>query len=125
VVGEEGVSGAANADWRWVVDPIDGTVNFTYGIPHACISIALQAAIPSLNLNPNRNLNLNPYPDGYVTLVGIVYDPFCNELWTAIRGGPARLNGRIIHVSRRQKLNESIVAIGFAKSRQSIEDTLP
>ena len=37
VLGEEGVAGVAGADWRWVVDPIDGTVNFTYGIPHACV----------------------------------------------------------------------------------------
>ena len=42
VLGEEGVNGDQAAPWRWVVDPIDGTVNFTYGIPHACVSIALQ-----------------------------------------------------------------------------------
>jgi myo-inositol-1(or 4)-monophosphatase len=65
------------------------------------------------------------YEDGYDTLVGIVYDPFCDELWTAIRGGPARLNGRPIRVSDRKKLNESIVSIGFAKTRQTLEQTLP
>ena len=42
VLGEEGVSGDAGAAARWVIDPIDGTVNFAYGIPHACVSIALQ-----------------------------------------------------------------------------------
>src|SRR5258706_2650166 len=42
VLGEEGTVGDINAEFRWVVDPIDGTVNFTYGIPHACVSIALQ-----------------------------------------------------------------------------------
>src|SRR4051794_4297529 len=42
IYGEEGVSGKQDSEWRWVVDPIDGTVNFTYGIPHACVSIALQ-----------------------------------------------------------------------------------
>ena len=42
MLGEEGVAGRADAEYRWVVDPIDGTVNFTYGIPHACVSIALQ-----------------------------------------------------------------------------------
>ena len=42
VLGEEGVRGQPDAPWRWVIDPIDGTVNFAYGIPHACVSIALQ-----------------------------------------------------------------------------------
>ena len=57
--------------------------------------------------------------------MGVVYDQFSNELWTAIRGQPARLNGRVIHVSRRRNLDESIVSIGFAKSRESLEATLP
>src|SRR6185503_3422252 len=42
ILGEEGVRGTADAEFRWVIDPIDGTVNFTYGIPHSCVSIALQ-----------------------------------------------------------------------------------
>src|SRR3989475_12138491 len=42
LLGEEGTSGDTQAEYRWIVDPIDGTVNFTYGIPHACVSIALQ-----------------------------------------------------------------------------------
>lgn len=117
VLGEEGVSGANDAAYRWVVDPIDGTVNFTYGIPHACVSIALQRRA--------ARRTAATYPDGYDTALGVVYDPFCDELWTAIRGGPARLNGRVIHVSTRRKLAEAIVSIGFAKSRETIEATLP
>ena len=58
-------------------------------------------------------------------MVGVVYDPFNEELWTAIRGQPARLNGKIIHVSQRRKLSEAIVSIGFAKSRTNLERTLP
>lgn len=117
LLGEEGVAGDAGAEYRWVVDPIDGTVNFAYGIPHACVSIALQ----------RRAQGPGPadYPDGYDTLAGVVYDPFCDELWTGIRGKPARMNGRIIHVSRRPKLSEAIVSIGFAKSRESITAALP
>lgn len=117
VLGEEGVIGDPNSDWRWVVDPIDGTVNFAYGIPHACVSIALQqrAARPS----PTT------YEDGYETMVGVVYDPFCDELWSAIRGQPARLNGRITRVSQRRKLSEAILSIGFAKSPESLKATLP
>src|SRR5690348_15054359 len=45
VLGEEDTSGAANAEFRWVIDPIDGTVNFSYGIPHVSVSIALQRRI--------------------------------------------------------------------------------
>lgn len=110
VLGEEGNAGDQGSSARWVVDPIDGTVNFAYGIPHACVSIALQLR----------------QPDGtYRSEIGVVYDPFCDELWTALRGQPARLNNRIIRVSQRQKLAEAIVTIGFAKSKANLERTLP
>ena len=109
VFGEEGCSGDPAASARWVVDPIDGTVNFAFGIPHACVSIALQVLGPK----------------GYVTVAGVVYDPFCDELWTAIRGQPARLNGKVIHVSQRKKLRDCIVSTGFAKSKASLEKNLP
>ena len=101
VLGEEGVAGNGSSALRWVVDPIDGTVNFTYGVPHACVSIALQQRANTAG--------------EFVTVLGVVYDPFCEELWTAAIGGPARLNGKIIHASRRKALEESIVAIGFSK----------
>ena len=117
LLGEEGVVGDEHAECRWVVDPIDGTVNFAYGIPHACVSIALQQRAPSARTAT--------YHDGYVTMLGVIYDPFCDELWTGIRGQPARLNGKIIRVSQRRKLSEAIVSIGFAKSRESIDATLP
>lgn len=114
ILGEEGISGNAEAAQRWVVDPIDGTVNFTYGIPHACVSIALQFRVRATGDE-----------DDYDTAVGVVYDPFADELWTAIRGGAAKLNGRVIRVSENGQLREAIVSIGFAKSRNSLEHTLP
>jgi myo-inositol-1(or 4)-monophosphatase len=110
MLGEEGLAGSAESDWRWVVDPIDGTINFTYGIPHACVSVALQERVSA---------------DQFETVVGAVYDPFCDELWTAVRGGPARLNGRIIHVSQRAELKNAIVAMGFAKGVESLRENLP
>ncbi|MDQ6632002.1 MAG: inositol monophosphatase [Verrucomicrobiota bacterium] len=116
VFGEEGFSGDQEADARWVIDPIDGTVNFTYGIPHACVSIALQ--------NKSKVQRSQSQVE-YKTIVGVVYDPFCDELWTAIRGQPARLNGKIIRVSSRKKLDEAIVSIGFAKTRSNLEKALP
>jgi myo-inositol-1(or 4)-monophosphatase len=117
LLGEEGDSGDTTTAQRWVVDPIDGTVNFTYGVPHACVCIALQEKV--------RGKRSGGYEDGYVTLVGVVYDPFCDEIWTAIRGQPARMNGNKIHASRRRKLAEAIVSIGFAKTRENLERTLP
>ena len=106
VLGEEGIDAASEqAVARWVVDPIDGTVNFAYGIPHAAVSIALQVRTA----------------DGFRSEVGVVYDPFMDDLWTAIRGKPARLNGRITRVSTRPRLDESIVSLGFAKSQDSLK----
>lgn len=116
LLGEEGTAGDVQAAHRWVVDPIDGTVNFTYGIPHACISIALQR---------RRSGKAAEYEDGYETALGVIYDPFCDELWTAQRSKPARLNGRAIHVSARRNLAECIVCLGFAKTKESLERTLP
>jgi myo-inositol-1(or 4)-monophosphatase len=110
VLGEEGESGAANtAELRWVVDPIDGTVNYAHGLPHACVSIALQARSAT----------------DYVTVLGVVYDPFTDELWTALRGEPARLNGRSIHVSNRHTLAEAIISIGFSKNKATVKAALP
>lgn len=116
ILGEEGVSGDPQAAQRWVIDPIDGTVNFTYGIPHACVSIALQERTAKGRAD---------YEDGYNTLLGVVYDPFCDELWTALRGESARLNNCPIQVSKRRKLTEAIVSIGFAKTHENLESTLP
>jgi myo-inositol-1(or 4)-monophosphatase len=110
VLGEEGEAGRAGSDCRWVVDPIDGTVNFTYGVPHACVSIALQTRADS---------------GEFQTVAGAVFDPFCNELWTGVRGGPAKLNGRRIYASRRTEVAQAMVAIGFAKDSASLRENLP
>ena len=119
VLGEEGISGDPGAAARWVIDPIDGTVNFAHGIPHACVSIALQvrkAGVPG---------GTKAADSEYDTVVGVVYDPFLNELWTAIRGKPARLNGKVIGVSNRRHLREAIVAMGFAKYEVTMNKMLP
>ena len=114
VLGEEGYDEieVQNADFRWVVDPIDGTVNFAHGIPHACVCIALQA-------------RMGAGPAQFETISGVVYDPFQDELWTALQGRPAKLNGRRIRVSRRQKLADSVVTMGFAKSQRTLDQMLP
>ena len=116
VFGEEGVSGDSDAEFRWVIDPIDGTVNFAYGIPHACVSIALQQRAAK-----GRGVTR----DGYVTIAGVVHDPFCDETWTATLGGPAKLNGTKISVSKRTRVAEAIVSMGFAKSADTTKVMLP
>jgi len=118
LLGEEGDSGATNEALRWVVDPIDGTVNFAYGIPHACVSIALQARSSRFQVPSSKSSE-------YETVVGVVHDPFTDETWTAIQGEATRLNGHITRVSSRKELKESIVCVGFAKSRHSLERALP
>jgi myo-inositol-1(or 4)-monophosphatase len=109
LLGEEGCSGDADAEYRWVVDPIDGTVNYFFGMPHACVSIALQ-----------RRLGTD-----YETILGVIYDPFTDELWTAVRGGKTKLNGRVVRVSKRGKTGEAVIAMGFSKSKENLEKSLP
>lgn len=116
VLGEEGETGLVDGDLRWVVDPIDGTVNFTYGIPHACVSIALQQKVKGRGAR---------FYGGYETLLGVVYDPFMDEMWDATKDGLARLNGKKIRVSHRKHLEECILAIGFSKSEESMQLMMP
>ena len=70
ILGEEGNAGDIETELRWVVDPIDGTVNYTYGIPHACVSIALQ----------KRKVHHSAVGSDFETIIGVVFDPFTNEL---------------------------------------------
>ncbi len=115
ILGEEGIVGDPAAEWRWVVDPIDGTVNFSRGLPHACIAIALQ----------RRNEDSSGHWSEYQTMIGVVYDPFLDEMWTARHNSAAKLNGRAIRVSETDKLESAIVSIGFAKSRATLKQNLP
>jgi myo-inositol-1(or 4)-monophosphatase len=122
IVGEEGDSGDKLSDYRWVIDPIDGTVNFAYGIPHSCVSIALQENLRVTKTRPKKH---SVTPDGYSTVLGVVYDPFVDELWTATRGGKAYLNGRVIAASKRATLEESIVSMGFSKRLETMNIMMP
>lgn len=114
VLGEEENVGDIESELRWVVDPIDGTVNFTYGIPHACVSIALQ----------QRLVKRNKYGENYETIIGAVYDPFVEELWTAIRGQAAKLNDKRIQVND-GPLKEALLSIGFAKDKKTMDYMIP
>ena len=131
LLGEEGDSGDINAKYRWVVDPIDGTVNYAFGIPHAAVSIALQSksdrwqlAGDRKNTRSHRQNHVTCHPS-HVTLLGVIYGPFTDELWTATRGGSTRLNGRVVRVSERANVGDAIIAMGFSKSRENLEKSLP
>ena len=113
ILGEEGLVGNPDAELRWVVDPIDGTVNFAYDVPHACTCIALQQRDPSSR------------PTGFRSIVGVTYDPFLDEMFTATAQSPTRLNGRVVHVSSRAKVGDSLVATGFSKSRANMAFAVP
>lgn len=105
LLGEEGTSGDLNAEYRWVVDPIDGTVNYFFGMPHAAVSIALQATAPG-----------SP-----IAQLGVIYDPFTDELWAVLHNGATKLNGRTVRASKRAKVSEAVVAMGFSKSRENMK----
>ena len=114
VLGEEGFLGDVQEPTRWIVDPIDGTVNFTHGLPHACVSIALQ-----------ERKKTGRGKVGYETVLGLVYDPFLDEMWTALKGKPGRLNGRLIRPSSHSQLKETMLAIGFSKTTEALDEMLP
>ena len=130
LLGEEGCSGDANSEYRWVVDPIDGTVNYFHGMPHAAVSIALQkrdeCRVASDGNNAGRRTQVHATRHApHVTLLGVIYGPFTDELWTATRGGPTRLNGRVVHVSRCARVEDAVIAMGFSKSKLNLEKSLP
>ena len=107
VFGEEGTRERLAAEFRWYVDPLDGTTNFTHGFPQFCVSLGLE----------QRTAGLPPDRDGAL-VAAVIYDPLRDELYAAERGRGARLNGKPIHVSRRPLLAESLIATGFPSSKR-------
>ena len=98
VIGEEGARIDSGSDYRWYVDPLDGTTNFAHGYPVFCVSLAL----------------------GYKAqrIAGVVYDPTRDQLFSAEQGRGAFLNGEPIHVSATPNLAESLVATGFPSHKR-------
>jgi myo-inositol-1(or 4)-monophosphatase len=99
IVGEEGTRSDIGAEYRWLVDPLDGTTNFAHGYPVFCVSIALVRHDDQLE-------------------VGVLYDPTRDELFVAERDGGATLNGTPIHVSKTTRLGESILGTGFPSHKR-------
>ena len=93
VFGEESGAHAGTAEYRWVIDPLDGTNNYSQGLPVFTVSIGLQ------------------YREE--TILGVVYAPYLGELYTAIRDRGARYNGKVIRVAEKQDLAQSVLGTGF------------
>ena len=105
IVAEEG-SGEdlPDARFRWIIDPLDGTVNFAHGYPRFCVSIGVER-------EGERH-------------VGVVYDPILDELFHAVRGAGAFVNGERIHVSEETELGRALLATGFAYDARGREENL-
>ena len=93
VLGEEGGLSDSGSEYRWIVDPLDGTTNYAHGYPIFCVSIALECK-------------------GEIEL-GVVYDPMRDELFAAEQGAGATLNNRPIHVSKTAELMQGLLSTGF------------
>jgi myo-inositol-1(or 4)-monophosphatase len=94
MLGEEGSDSPGTSGLRWIVDPLDGTTNFLFGIPQWGVSIAVE--------------------DESGTLAGVVFDPMRDELWAAVRGAAPTLNGEPFrHPERSGGLANALVATGF------------
>ena len=89
----ETLNASGDGEWKWIIDPLDGTTNYAHGYPCFCVSIALERA-------------------GVLEL-GVIYDPTRDELFAAERGAGATLNGRSIHVSDTFELNRAMLCTGF------------
>jgi len=88
--------------YRWVIDPLDGTINYIHGIPQSCVSVAVER--------------------GGEILAGGVYDPFRRELFMAVKGKGATMNGSKIRVSRERKMIRSLLITGFPYDRRTHGD---
>jgi len=101
IYGEEGIAGDQSSPFQWIVDPIDGTVNYYFGIPHFCVSIALR--------------------EGEEITHGVIYDPMLDEMFAVGPGVEPNRNGVPISVSRRAAWSEAVVTVGFSKSGAAID----
>ena len=107
VYGEEGTRERMEGEFRWYVDPLDGTTNFAHGFPQFCVSMGLE----------QRPQGTSATGDGQI-VAGVIYDPLRDELYTAERNLGAWLNGKRLHVSRTKELAESLVSTGFPSRKR-------
>jgi myo-inositol-1(or 4)-monophosphatase len=107
IYGEEGTRQGLESEFRWYVDPLDGTTNFAHGFPVFCVVLGCEQRKPGLAADEDGEM-----------AAGVIYDPLRDEMFSAARGEGARLNGEPIHVSRTKTLQESLVATGFPSQKR-------
>lgn len=107
IYGEEGTREQLTSEYRWYVDPLDGTTNFAHGFPAFCVILGLE----------RRAAGLAADADGEM-VAGVVFDPLRNESFVAERGKGAWLNGKRVHVSKTKTLAESLTATGFPSRKR-------
>ncbi len=105
--GEEGTREKLEREFRWYVDPLDGTTNFAHGFPQFCVSMGLE----------QRPAGLAPEQDGAL-VAAVIYDPMRDELFTAEHGCGAWLNGKPTRASRIPDLAEALVSTGFPSRKR-------
>ena len=125
ILGEEGNRPASGgkSKIRWVIDPIDGTVNFFYNIPVFCVSIAAQEYRGALSVEcearPAHGFS-TLHDSEWRTVVGVIYDPMRDEMFSTAVGQPTRLNDRVVRASKRRKLADTICTVAFFKDKETI-----
>ncbi len=107
IYGEEGTRERLSSEYRWYVDPLDGTTNFAHGFPIFCVLLGLEKRSPGLAEDEDGEM-----------VAGVTYDPLRDELFVAERGKGAWLNGKRISVSKTKKLQESLTATGFPSQKR-------
>lgn len=107
IYGEEGTREQLESEYRWYVDPLDGTTNFAHGFPAFCVILGLE----------RRAAGLAADADGEM-VAGVIYDALRHEMFVAERGKGAWLNGKRIHVSKTKTLAESLTATGFPSRKR-------
>ena len=107
VYGEEGTRSGLDGEYRWYVDPLDGTTNFAHGFPAFCVLLGCERRRPGLATDEDGEM-----------VVGVTYDPLRDEMFSAAKGEGATLNGRPVRVSKREKLQESLIATGFPSQKR-------
>ncbi|HEV2135496.1 MAG TPA: inositol monophosphatase family protein [Terracidiphilus sp.] len=107
IYGEEGTRERLDAEFRWYVDPLDGTTNFAHGFPQFAVSMGLE----------QRPAGIATDADG-ILVAGVIYDPMRDEMFAAERGRGAHLNERPIRVSPAKELAEALLATGFPSRKR-------
>jgi myo-inositol-1(or 4)-monophosphatase len=107
VYGEEGTRDGLDREFRWYVDPLDGTTNFAHGFPQFCVSLGLE----------HRPSGMGPKEDGSL-VAGVIYDPLRDELFSGEKGRGAFLNGKPMHVSAIPTLAEALLSTGFPSRKR-------